>query len=175
MSRERRATGVGSPYCPDFPKGTITAGPRMAHYAALGRKASNVFSLEMEREEGGGGSWPPHQRRRPAVSLSRSLPRAHNLSLTLTLPTPAQARGRCEEDMMYCNGVSVEDVECCHGVSSALIRFLPLFQISSLLPSNRLRRKRKSKAGDRNRGTEREEKLRRTLSTHAVSGVGGDQ
>ena len=45
---------MGSPYSPDFPKSTIAAGPRTTHYAAQGRKANIVFSLEMEREEGGG-------------------------------------------------------------------------------------------------------------------------
>ena len=55
MSRGRRATRVGSPYSPDFPKSTIAAGPRTTHYAAQGRKANIVFSLEMEREEGEGG------------------------------------------------------------------------------------------------------------------------
>ena len=57
---------MGGPCRPDFPKSTITAGPRTTHYAAQGHRANIVFSLEMEREEGeGGGSWPPPQRRRP--------------------------------------------------------------------------------------------------------------
>ena len=46
---------MGSPYSPDFPKSTIAAGPRTTHYAAQGRRANIVFSLEMEREEGEGG------------------------------------------------------------------------------------------------------------------------
>ena len=46
-----RATRVGSPYRPDFPKSTIARGPRTTHYAAQGRRANIVFSLEREREE----------------------------------------------------------------------------------------------------------------------------
>ena len=50
---------MGGPCSPDgntdCPKSTITAGPRTTHYAAQGRKANIVFSLEMEREEGEGG------------------------------------------------------------------------------------------------------------------------
>ena len=42
---------MGSPYSPDFPKSTIAAGPRTTHYAAQGRRANIVFSLEREREE----------------------------------------------------------------------------------------------------------------------------
>ena len=45
---------MGGPCSPDFPKSTITAGPRTTHYAAQSRKANIVFILEMEREEGGG-------------------------------------------------------------------------------------------------------------------------
>ena len=45
---------MGRPSSPDFPKSTIAAGPRTTHYAAQGRKANIVFSLEMEREKRGG-------------------------------------------------------------------------------------------------------------------------
>ena len=51
---------MGSPYSPDFPKSTTAAGPRTTNYAAQGRKANIVFSLEMEREEGGGGGLGRH-------------------------------------------------------------------------------------------------------------------
>ena len=46
---------MGGPCSPDFPKSTITAGPRTTHYAALCRKATSSSAWKWRGKKGGLG------------------------------------------------------------------------------------------------------------------------
>ena len=70
---------MGSPYSPDFPKSTTTAGPRTTHYASQGRKANIVFSLEKRR-----GWW---------VLAATSAPPPGSACIRTSLTTPILIQG----------------------------------------------------------------------------------